>query len=90
MSATKSIWVEWRGPETKAEKALFGQTVWTNPNTVKIFINIQKNKQAIDLFKTFWHEMAHVFFKFHKSKRSSREQEDMCYRVEKVLWELLR
>lgn len=89
---TKAIWVEWRKPQTKEESRQYGSTTYQNENTARIFINTQKNKTASDGVQTFWHEIAHVFFHFHerKTKLTKDAEEDLCRRLERIIYEVLR
>ena len=92
MSEAKSIWIEWRNPITKHEHKLCGQSVFTNPSTARVFINQKKNRVGSEEIKTFWHEMVHVFLHFHNvgKKLTLAQEEDLCRRIETIMWEVLR
>jgi len=64
---TKNIHIEYRAPRTIEEKGLYGQT-FSNNEKADIFINLSKNRTRMDTIDTFFHEIAHVFFAFYKSK----------------------
>lgn len=89
MGATKAVWIEWRGPKTKEEKSVYGQTTFTNESTARIFINSRKNKTTEDQVKTFWHEMTHAFLHFHRHKKTAKQEERICQKLERVIWEIL-
>lgn len=88
---TKAIWIEWRKPLTAIEKKQYGSTSYQNANTVRIFINEKLTKSSEQLVRTYWHEMAHTFLHFHRrGKINTKREEALCYRVEGILWELLK
>lgn len=72
---TKNIHIEFRAPRNKSEKSYFGLT-WSNNEKADVFINLRKNKKSSDMVDTFFHEMAHVFFAFHKTNRKMTEAEE--------------
>jgi hypothetical protein len=85
MVSTKAVWIEWRGPKTKNEAELWGETRFDNPHTARIFINTKRGENP----ETFWHEMVHVFFHFHKHKVSPQKEEQLCRKLETIIMEVL-
>lgn len=90
-STTKAIWIEWRNPRTKEEASLYGQTIFDNDSTARIFINSRKNATYLDAVQTYWHELVHVFFHFHTHRTivTDKKEESLCRTIERVLWEIL-
>jgi hypothetical protein len=84
----KTISIKWRKPENKKERHCYGHTMTIGSNA-EIFINAKRCKGVREEVITFWHEMAHVFCHFHKHKLSKEQEEQLCERIGKVVWELL-
>ena len=86
----KNIWIEWRPPQTDEERAVYGLTHEGFSNVAKIFINTARCKTNKDKVMTLWHELFHVFCHFHEHKLSKDREEDMCRRLESIIWEVIR
>lgn len=71
---------EHRSPRTRAEKRCYGQTIETGDGIVDVWLSTrQSQRQTID---TYWHEMAHVFFRiFTRNRRMTVAQEEQMARV---------
>ncbi len=89
--ATKAVWIEWREPRTTTEKKRYGETLYENDNTARIFINTKLIKTSRDDVMTFWHEMIHVFHHFysHKPPLTDDQEERRCRKLERIIWEVL-
>ena len=85
----KVILIEWRTPKTKYEKSKYGTTE-VNGDIARVYI--QQNQSSKELVDTFFHEMAHVFFGFHKkNKHMTDEQEEyLAGKVGKLVAGLLQ
>lgn len=83
----KSIYLEWRKPQTKEETQVYGLTTTSN-FVAKVFFNTDVRGQ--NLANTFFHEMAHVFFAFHKHKVPSKKQELIAQKIGEICKEVLR
>jgi hypothetical protein len=83
----KAIYVEWRRPESILEKSLYGLTT-TSENVARVFINTKARGQ--ELSNTFFHEMTHVFFAFHKNKVPEKKQEMLAQKIGEICKEVLR
>jgi hypothetical protein len=82
----KSVMLEWRKPETKRERAAYGVTYGDN-RVAKVFIDM--NQSQCSLVDTFFHEMTHVFFSFHKNNVSGKAQERIATKIGKLCGEVL-
>ncbi len=85
---TKSIVIEWRDPRTKSEKKNYAISD-IKGNLATIYI--KKKQCSKELVDTFFHEMAHVFFAFHRSKKrmSEEKEEFLAIKVGKIVGGLL-
>ena len=83
----KSVYLEWRRPETQMERDCYGVTT-TDNNVAKVFFNTSVKGQR--LANTFFHEMAHVFFAFHRHKVPDCVQEKLAQKIGTICEELLR
>lgn len=62
MSIEINIQVEYRPPQTKHEKKVFGHTQFRkNGDIAHIFINSQRSKRDGEALNTFFHELTHVW-----------------------------
>jgi hypothetical protein len=88
---TKNIHIEYRAPRTLEEKESYGQT-FSNNEKADIFINLHKNRTSDDTIDTFFHELAHVFFAFYKTriKVSAADEEKMAKQIGRVCAGVLR
>lgn len=86
---SKAIFIEWRNSRTKEEKEVYGMTE-VNGDVAKIYM--RRRQCSRELVDTFFHEMTHVFFAFHKkNKHMTDEQEEwLASKLGNVAAELLR
>ena len=86
----KAIYIEWRFPKNKKERDLCGLTEYENKFIAKVFINTQAGRKH--LTDTFFHEMAHVFFAFHRrrGKMHSKREEALASQIGKTCAYLLK
>lgn len=87
---SKSIHVEWRHPRNKKEQELYGLTEYDNKFVAKVFINTQSGEKH--LADTFFHEMTHVFFAFHRrrGKMHSKREEALAKQIGQTCAYLLK
>lgn len=83
----KAIYLEWRKPESKIEKQVYGLTT-TDANVARVFFNTELKTN--ELSNTFFHEMAHVFFAFHKHTVLKEDQERLAQKIGTICKEVLR
>lgn len=82
----KAVYLEWRRPETKVERNTYGLTT-TNGDIARIFFNTSIKQE---LANTFFHEMTHVFFAFHKHKVPENVQEALALKIGAICKEILQ
>jgi hypothetical protein len=89
-SLQKAIFMEWRNPRTRHERKLYGLTEYTNSAIAKVFINTQGGEGH--LVDTFFHEMVHVFFAFHRQrgKVNLKREEALASQIGKTCAYLLK
>lgn len=87
---SKAVYIEWRHPKTKQEKELFGLTEYDSKYVAKVFINTQGGMEHLP--DTFFHEMAHVFFAFHRrrGKLHSKREEALAKQIGQTCAYLLK
>lgn len=83
----KAVWFEFRTPQTKEEKGVYGLTESTC-DVAKIFINTRL--KSTHFAETFFHELAHVFFSFMYHKVPKHKQEELARKIGVVCAEVLR
>lgn len=82
--------IEWRKPRNKMERGCYGVTDSINSNIIDVFLQQDMSReQSVD---TFFHELAHVFFRCYKSKKkiSDAEEERLASLVGRVVASILR
>lgn len=82
----KAIYLEWRKPESGMEKQCYGVTTSDN-NVARVFFNTSLKHSSSN---TFFHEMTHVFFAFHKHNVPEEIQEKLAQKVGSICSEVLR
>jgi hypothetical protein len=82
----KAIYLEWRRPESKLEKQCYGVTT-TDNNVARIFFNTGLKGSTSN---TFFHEMTHVFFAFHRHNVPDCLQEKLAQKIGTICSEVLR
>ena len=83
----KAVYLEWRQPQDKTERECYGVTT-TDNSVARIFFNTKVKGQQ--LANTFFHEMAHVFFAFHKNNVPADVQERLAQKIGAICSEVLR
>jgi len=80
-SVNKAVYIEWRYPKTVEEGNLCGLTEYESKYVAKIFINTKMGKKH--LTDTFFHEMDHMFFAFHRrrGKMHSKREEALATQI---------
>jgi len=78
MRVMKTIVVEWRKPQSKMEKACWGVTN-DHGDVSHVFIRESAVDKGIGI-DTFFHELTHVFFNFHKNNKLTRQEEEQVAR----------
>jgi hypothetical protein len=86
----KAVFMEWRNPRTKQERKLYGLTEYENRHVAKVFINTRND--GGEIVDTFFHEMAHVFFAFHRrrGKVNLKREEALASQIGKTCAYLLK
>jgi hypothetical protein len=70
----KTIVVEWREPRNKEEQGCYGTTDdLGNVSYVYVDKKLLGTNKAVS---TFFHELTHVFFNFHRGRKLSAKQQE--------------
>ena len=81
----KYVHIDYRTPRTSEERSVYAFTEG-DKHAATVFINVNKNRKSEDVIDTFFHEMAHVFFAFHKKNRkmSCAAEEKLAQQVGRI------